>query len=474
MRYILLGLFVCCTALTVTAQEPVTLDLTLANTVELARTQSLAALATENRYQTGYWQYRLFQANYRPSLTLNSTFPDLNRSIQRVIQPDGTEIFVPRSLTTSSVDLGISQRIRWTGGNVSVRTGMERIDLLGANSGTSYLAVPVVLGLRQPLFGHNPFRWENQVAPLQFQEAQQRFREELEEISLEAVNRFFDLHLAQMNLEIAQNNVANNDTLMNLTRGRYNLGRIGENELLQMELQALNAEADLERSRLEVQLAGFRLKRFLNLPENIGIRLLPPTDVPNVQVDMELALAEARLNRSQSVRNQRQMVEVAAQVDQAYRENMFQADLFANIGLTNSAANLADVYRSPQDFQRVSVGIQVPILDWGKGRANLEIARSNQELMRNMVEQDLINFEQEVILQVSQFQLQKNQLRIAAKADTVAQKRYEVSVYRYVSGKVGITDLNLAVQEKDLARRQNIATLRDYWLNYYNMRRITL
>jgi outer membrane protein len=43
-----------------------------------------------------------------------------------------------------------------------------------------------------------------------------------------------------------------------------------------------------------------------------------------------------------------------------------------------------------------------------------------------------------------------------------------------VSGKVGITDLNLAVQEKDLARRQNIATLRDYWLNYYNLRRITL
>jgi outer membrane protein len=40
--------------------------------------------------------------------------------------------------------------------------------------------------------------------------------------------------------------------------------------------------------------------------------------------------------------------------------------------------------------------------------------------------------------------------------------------------KLSITDLNIAMQEKDEAKRNYIAALRDLWKSYYRLRRLTL
>ena len=47
--------------------------------------------------------------------------------------------------------------------------------------------------------------------------------------------------------------------------------------------------------------------------------------------------------------------------------------------------------------------------------------------MRTTIEQDQIDFDQEVFLLVTRFNMQHDQVIIAAKADTVAQKGYEVT-----------------------------------------------
>ena len=52
------------------------------------------------------------------------------------------------------------------------------------------------------------------------------------------------------------------------------------------------------------------------------------------------------------------------------------------------------------------------------------------------------------LLDVDQFNLQKNQVEIAAKSDTVAQKRYEVTKQRFLIGKIAVLDLNDADSEK--------------------------
>ncbi|HWH50787.1 MAG TPA: TolC family protein, partial [Gemmatimonadaceae bacterium] len=70
-------------------------------------------------------------------------------------------------------------------------------------------------------------------------------------------------------------------------------------------------------------------------------------------------------------------------------------------------------------------------------------------------------------------QAQRNVL-IAAKADTVAEKRFDVAKNRYVIGKISISDLYIAQNEKDQAVLSYVQALRGYWTAYYHLRRVTL
>jgi len=101
------------------------------------------------------------------------------------------------------------------------------------------------------------------------------------------------------------------------------------------------------------------------------------------------------------------------------------------------------------------------------------MARSNQEVVNTTVQQEQIDFEQQVLLKVMQFSLQDDQLLIAAKADTVAQYSYEISKQRFLIGKIDVLDLNVALEDKDVARRGYIAALREFWTYYYEIRQLT-
>lgn len=464
--------FLICYSFLLSAQE--IKNLSLQEAVELAKQNSLASISAKNRYKTSYWQYKLYNAGLLPSLDLNATLPNFSRRIIPVIQPDGNELFVSQSQAKTAAGLSLSQALNWTGGEVFISTGLQRIDIFGETDYTSYLSTPVTIGLSQPIFAHNPWKWQKKIEPMFYDEAKKAYAENMEDVAMQAVDYFFDVYLSRINYEIAKNNVANNDTLYKITEGRYNLGKIGENDLLQMELVLLNARSAMAQAALEMQVSEYRLKRYLGLEENVSVDLIVPLEIPDFNVDISKALQFALKNRSKIVQLDRNLLEAERDLNKAKLDNAFQANLYAAFGLENSAADFGAAYKDPQDYQQVVVGLQVPIMDWGKGRARMEIAKSNMELVRNTVEQDEINFEQEVFLQVSQFILQRDQLKIAAKADTVAQKRYEVAKYRFISGRIDITDLNIASNEKDIAIRNNIRNLRDFWLQYYNLRKLTL
>jgi outer membrane protein TolC len=66
------------------------------------------------------------------------------------------------------------------------------------------------------------------------------------------------------------------------------------------------------------------------------------------------------------------------------------------------------------------------------------------------------------------------QLEITKKSDEVALKRYVVAQNRYLIGKIDITNLNIALTEKDSAKRGYIDALQQFWVAYYELRRLTL
>src|SRR6056297_887195 len=80
------------TALTA-QQDTLQLNLTLEDVVKVAREQSPMATMARHQFRSSYWEYRTYQASLLPSLTLNSTLPDFNSTIEKIVKDDGTEGF---------------------------------------------------------------------------------------------------------------------------------------------------------------------------------------------------------------------------------------------------------------------------------------------------------------------------------------------------------------------------------------------
>ena len=280
--------------------------------------------------------------------------------------------------------------------------------------------------------------------------------------------------MAQINVSIAETNYENNDTLYNISKGRYNMGKIAQNDLLQMELNLLNSESTLNEAKLDLRVKEFSLRSFLMIKGDIKIELIVPSETPELEVSTEKAVEEAKKNNPEIIGMERQLIEAESNVARARAENRFNANIVANFGLTQSANNIPDAYKDPRDKQRVSFGIEIPIIDWGQGKGKYKVAKSNQEVIKSRVEQQTIDFEQNVFLEVAQFNMQDEQVHIKAKSDTIAQSSYEVSKNRYFIGKISVTDLNIALKEKDSAKRSYVEALWQYWAYYYNIRRLTL
>jgi outer membrane protein TolC len=120
------------------------------------------------------------------------------------------------------------------------------------------------------------------------------------------------------------------------------------------------------------------------------------------------------------------------------------------------------------------VGLSVPIVDWGKRKGQLLMAKSNREVVVNSVKQERIDFQQSVLMSVMEFNLQSEQVFNSARADTIAQMGFDVTIRRFKIGKLDVTKLNLARNDLENAKRAYINSLRKYWTSYYQIRQVTL
>jgi outer membrane protein TolC len=136
------------------------------------------------------------------------------------------------------------------------------------------------------------------------------------------------------------------------------------------------------------------------------------------------------------------------------------ATLTAQLGFSKSATTIAKSYQSPQDQQEVQISFTIPILDWGRSRSRTKTAQANLEFTEYAVEQDKQIFAQEIVTQATLFDMMKVQLKLTADADSIASEKYRIAEERYILGNFGITDLSIAFQEKDQAKRDYIAALR--------------
>lgn len=447
------------------------LKLTLQEAISMAREQSPEMIAARHSFRASYWNWRSFKADQLPSLTFTSN-PSLNRSIQSVTLSDGSDSYVHRNQLTSDASLEIRQNVPLTGGSLYLQSSLQRLDLFSENT-YSYKSTPVVIGYEHSLFGYNYQKWNRRIEPIRYEEAKKTYIETVELVSSMTVRRFFNLAIAQTSWEIARDNYANADTLYRYAEGRYNIGTITENEMLQLEINKLTEQTNQLNARIEMDDCIQSLRSYLGITDDIELEVIPEENIPKFIVNEAEALMLALNNNPDILMYERTRLESESAVAQAKAQSGLKADLYMQFGLTQSNHKLNEVYRNPMDQQQVSLGIRIPILDWGVGKGKVKVAQSNRDKVYTELEQSKTDFKLNVAKMVKQFNLQVDKVNIAYKTDQTARKRHNVAQKLFLLGKSTMLDLNAAISEKDNARRAYISSLLNFWSLYYGLRSMT-
>lgn len=452
--------------------------LTLEEVVALAQSDAPDALLASTRWKRNYWTYQSYLADFKPAVLLNAnTLPLFNRSIEPVTQPNGEELYVERAYMENNLNVSLRQDVALTGGTLYFGSGLRRLDQFateGNEAYRSFVSTPINFAFDQPLFQFNAMKWRRQIEPMVYRESEKIYAEQMEAVANQAAAYFFNLLISQLDAEAAEQDKANADTLLVLSRGRYEVGKIAETDLLQVEINAMQAETRLAAAQLEMQTNAEQLRDFLDLQGQITFELIPPYTLPTIMIDEEKALAYAMQNRSNVVSFERRLMEANMEVQRAKGESGITASLQGSFGLTQTGAELDQVYTDLIDQEVVTFGISVPIADWGKSKARREVALSNLDLEQRQVDQEKENFRRTVVLRAQQFDLVQRNAEIAERYLEAARKRYEISYQRYLIGKISVTDLNLALADQESARRGYLQSVREFWMALYEIRGMTL
>ena len=448
--------------------------LTFEEVIRLAEEQSPNALIAKHRFRASYWQYRTFIAQYRPSLTLTGSTPDYSTAFSRVWNSVTEQWdYISTNILQTIGSLSLMQNIGLTGGTISLQSDLTLENNFETDK-NRFITAPVSIRLMQPLFRYNELRWEKKTEPLRYESAKKTFLENLEMVHIQAVQNFFSLALAQINKQIAEMNYLNADTLWRMAQGRYNLGTIAEDELLQMQLSWLNSETSRKQAEMNLRDREIRLRSFLGFNESIRLELILPSEIPNLQIEPQKVLELAHQNNPEIIDQQLTLLTAQSTMAQAKAEKGLNANLTASFGLRDQDPDFAKAYSESGQQQTVRLGITMPILDWGLGKGRYRMAQSSLELAQVQAQQALVDFDQNLLLDVEQFNLQSEQVRIAAKSDTVATKMYQVTKQRFLIGKITVLELNNADTRKDENRRAYVMALQNYWNYFFNIRSLAL
>ncbi|SHE81668.1 TolC family protein [Dysgonomonas macrotermitis] len=451
------------------------IKLDLKRSISIASDSSLQAFRAKNLYMASYWEYRAFKAGRLPSMSLKTTPIQYQRDFTKRYDSDrNVDVYREQQSLYTYGNLSISQNLDFTGGTFFVDSELGYMRNLGDNTFSQFSTVPIRIGYSQALFGFNSFKWDKKIEPLKYEKAKKQYLYSREEVSESVITYFFSLAMAQMEYNMAIENVASSDTLYNMGQERHKIASISQSDLLTLKLDVVNARNTLKNSEMGLKRSMFSFVSFLNMNKETQIQLELPDRPVELTIPMDAALLYARENNPDYLGFMQEELNMEKEVDRTKKSAVFDASFSVSVGFNQIAENFGDSYKNPLQQDLISVSFTIPLIDWGvrKGRANM--ARNNLNVTKISIQQKALSLEQDIIMTVNDFNIQQNLISSAEEALKLSTMAYNATKERFIIGKADLNSMTLSLNRQNTAQRNYISTCRDYWLSYYKLRKLTL
>ncbi|MFC2116313.1 TolC family protein [Bacteroidota bacterium] len=381
---------------------------------------------------------------------------------------------------SSAGSFSINQRILPTDGTIALRNTFW----YDYNNSESQVAAAdpisrtwnnrLSLELTQPIFTYNRTKVELERVKLSYESALLRYL--LQKLNLErnVARSFYSVYSRQMRLDIANEELRNNEDSHEIIKNKVEGGLLALEELYQSEVNLATSRSAVFNAELNFQNAMDELKVIIGMPILDEIEIITVITADSVKVDPEMAIEHALANRMELRQRQISIENSMFSLMDARTVNEFAGSVTASFGITANNPDLDVLFQNPTSTPAVGLTLNIPIFDWGERKSEIKAAEAALESTEIDLEIEKTDIQVNVRSIIRSLKNLDNQIVIQNKTVQNAELTYDINLERYRNG--DLTSLDLGIYQNQLSDRKMSLTnaLIDYKLELLNLKIQTL
>ncbi len=330
------------------------------------------------------------------------------------------------------------------------------------------------LSLNQPLFTYNTLKQDLKILELDLENTNLAYAMQRLSLERDVTQFFYNVYLAQMGLSISKDELANTERTLEVTKNKVGAGLLAQEELLQAELNYVEAQSSVQNSKVSLENAKDQFKQYIGLDIFEEITVMANIDILPVDINISQAIEHALKARMEL--RQREINIQNSQFDLIATKstNEFRGNLNLSVGIIGQDKILNDIYANPTQNPNISLSFNIPIFDWGERKARIraqeavvETQKLNYDIEKNQIVVDIRSVYRSI-------QNQLIQIEIAEKSETNAQLTYEINQERYNNGDLTGMDLSLYQTQLSNSKKNLAQAIIDYKIELLNLKIQTL
>jgi outer membrane protein len=421
------------------------------------------------------------KSNFKMRVDANFDLPSWNESVQETYREGNLPVYETRGNYRYQGNLNVTQPLP-TDGQVRLQGrsyygGVSFWDnALDKSVTRNDLLTSLSLQFSQPLFTLNSLKTNLKQADLGYERAVKRYTRQELDIVYRVTSGFYAFYRATRELEIARDDVQQQEELADLAQKKFDAGLIPEVEALQLQVDYAESQNALVAADAALARISDSFKQLIGLTfsENIGV--ITNFDFNKVTVDLAQAVdfaleerAEVRLNEISIELAELRMKEIDAFRDfNGTLSGFYDLTGVANSDVWNTTEPQSLWGRSLDDMQKrpnnrgIIFSLNVPLFDFGGNKAAVQSAEADLRSTELTLSEMKKTIEREVRDATGRLYESQSQLDVLKKREELAKRAIDISVERFNNG--DITSQALAL-DRDRYILSQIAYLNSY-INY--------
>ena len=364
-----------------------------------------------------------------------------------------SEWFVNESASSGGT-FAINQRILPTDGQLML---VNRFSYDYSYTESAFAAEPtsktfnnrLYLQFTQPIFTYNRTKMETETLELEYESSLIRYL--LMRLTLErnVAQEFYSVYSNQMSLEIAKEDLKNNEESYAIIKNKVDGGLLALEELYQAEVNLATSRSGVYNSELNLEDSKDQFKVLIGLPLDTSFLVAAEILADTVPVNQELAISHALANRMELRERQIDLENANFDLIVAKATNEFAGSVTASFGVQGNDEQFSNLFDTPTNTPAIGITFNIPIFDWGERKSEIRAAQASLEstqISYDVERKDIVMNIRSVVRSLKNLENQINIQRISVEN---AQLAYDINLERYRNG--DLTSLDLGMYQNQLS-----------------------